>query len=141
MRTLITCSGIALLAGAVAFTSAQSTRPGRAGDQLVERGRYITHNVAMCVECHSPRTDAATIDRTRVFQGAPMPLRSPFPGVEWAYRTPRIAGLPGWTEDEAVRYLMTGKDARGQERRPPMPVYRMNREDATAVVAYLMSIK
>ena len=27
----------------------------------VERGRYLTHDVAMCVQCHSPRDDKGEI--------------------------------------------------------------------------------
>ena len=70
-----------------------------------------------------------------------MPVRSPFAQQEWCFETPRIAGLPGWSDAEAVRFLMTGRDYRGYQPRPPMPPFRMTRADAESVVAYLRSLR
>lgn len=155
MRSAILALGVASVGVLIAIAAAgQSTRPERARDRenrrdrdagdperLIARGEYITHHVAMCIQCHTPRTASNAIDPRRKFHGAPMPVKSPFANQEWAFQTPHIAGLPGWTVEEAVFFLMEGKDPRGREPLPPMPPFRMNREDATAVVAYLMSIK
>ena len=53
---------------------------------------------------------------------------------------PPIAGLPTMTDQQAVTYMMTGEKPDGTESRPPMPEYRLTREDALAVVAYLRSL-
>jgi hypothetical protein len=74
-------------------------------------------------------------------QGAPIPVTSPYPNSPWAFRAPAIAGLPGWTQGDAVFLLMNGHRVSGQQPRPPMPQFRMSREDADAVVAYLMSLR
>ncbi|MEJ1973604.1 MAG: hypothetical protein WDM96_14425 [Lacunisphaera sp.] len=59
----------------------------------------------------------------------------------WAPAAPAIAGLEGFTTEQAVKFLMTGERPSGVAPRPPMPEYRMNRDDAQAVVAYLKSLK
>ena len=58
----------------------------------------------------------------------------------WADRAPNIAGLPGWEDEAAVKFLMTGIAYTDLPGRPPMPQYRFNQEDAEAVVAYLKSL-
>jgi mono/diheme cytochrome c family protein len=59
---------------------------------------------------------------------------------KWAEVAPPLAGLPGWTEAQVVTLLTTGKDQKGEMADPPMPQYRMNKDDATAVAAYLKSL-
>jgi len=58
----------------------------------------------------------------------------------WADKTPKIAGLPGWEDKNAIRFLMTGLAYNDLPARPPMPQYRFTREEATAVVVYLRSL-
>lgn len=106
----------------------------------IERGRYLVHNVAKCVECHSPRNAQGELDRTRLLQGAPIPLKSPYRDTQWAFRAPAIAGLPGWAVEDVIHLLMTGSRQSGWTPRPPMPQFGMSREDASAVVAYLKSL-
>src|SRR4051812_16166439 len=43
----------------------------------VVRGDYLVHNVAMCVQCHTPRTHDGTLLMNQQLQGAPMPVSSP----------------------------------------------------------------
>ncbi len=107
----------------------------------IERGKYITHHVAMCVECHTPRDADGTLIPSRLFKGAPVPVTSPpYPNVEWAFQAPDIAGLVGY--DDEVELLMTGIVTRtGKPPRRPMPSFQMNQEDADAVVAYLKSLR
>ena len=57
-----------------------------------------------------------------------------------APKAPNIAGLPGWETADAVKFLMTGTAFNGLPARPPVPQYRMNKQDAEAVVAYLGSL-
>lgn len=107
----------------------------------VEHGRYIVENIAMCAQCHSPRDEKGEIIDSQRFMGAPVPVRPPW-GSNWATKAPRNRGLPGYTEELAIRLLTQGAiDRNGQQLRPPMPRFRMTREDAADVVAYLKSLQ
>ena len=70
--------------------------------------------------------------------GAEVPLKFRMPN--WAERSANIAGLPGWTDEQAVKFFMTGIAYNNLPARPPMPPYRFNRQDAEAIVAYLRSL-
>ena len=107
----------------------------------VARGDYLVNLVAMCVQCHTPRDANGDLDRTHLLQGAPMPVSSPFPNKKWAFRAPAIAGLPGWSDEDVVSLLTTGRRLNGYMPNPPMPPFRLSREDAEAVVAYLRSLR
>jgi mono/diheme cytochrome c family protein len=136
-------AGIGVLLVLIGIVFAQQTRPAtsRPVPDLVAHGKYLVHHVAMCVECHTPRDPRGDLIRNKLLQGAPVPVSSPFPGQEWCFETPEIAVLPGWADEDAVRFLMTGLDARGYRARPPMPQFRFNHEDARAVVAYLRTLQ
>ena len=55
---------------------------------------------------------------------------------------PPIAGLPSYANDaDAVKFFETGLTANGKPAQPPMPPFRLNHDDAVAVVAYLRSLK
>jgi mono/diheme cytochrome c family protein len=133
--------GLILLLLGVAYgvSAAQRSSSTFPGGQL-QRGQYLVEHVAMCVQCHTPRTAQGELDRTQLLQGAPIPVPAPFPMSLWAFEAPKIAGLPGWMAEDAVRLLQTGRSARGYVPRPPMPPFRMTQEDAAAVVAYLKSL-
>ena len=128
--------------GTVSPLTAQA--PEAAGEQqeptAVERGEYLVHHVAMCVECHTPRTSTGAIVERQLLMGAPIPLRSPYPQQTWAFQAPQIAGLPGWTDEEIVTLLVTGARPDGRSPRPPMPEFHLKPADARAVVAYLRSL-
>jgi len=66
-------------------------------------GRYIAENVAMCIQCHSPREANGELIRSRAFSGAAIPVRKPSQLNTWAEYAPRIAGLPQYTDAQAVR--------------------------------------
>jgi len=124
---------------ACGVSTAQMPTRTSSAEQL-QRGQYLVEHVAMCVQCHTPRHAHGELDRTRLLQGAPIPVPAPFPMSQWAFEAPKIAGLPGWLAEDARRLLQTGKSARGYTPRPPMPPFRMTEEDAAAVVAYLKSL-
>src|SRR5205809_443931 len=115
---------------------AQSTAPtGNAA--LVARGDYLTHKVAMCVECHSPRDERGTIIEGEEFTGAPVLINQPYWRPDWATREPNIAGLRGFTDEQVIALLTTGRATDRDPPKRPMPPFRLSREDAEAVVAYL----
>jgi hypothetical protein len=99
------------------------------------------HNVCLCTICHSPRGDDGELDPLRELTGGPIPVASPYLGDDWAFRAPKIAGLPaGWTAEELAAFLQTGDAPHGRRVRLPMPPYRLNEGDARAVAAYLLSL-
>jgi mono/diheme cytochrome c family protein len=106
----------------------------------VERGRYLVHQVAMCVQCHSARDERGQLLELGLLEGGIVPMESPFRDVPWAFEAPKLAGLPGWEPQEVVHLLVTGSRRNGRSPRPPMPPFRMNEEDARAIVAYLEAL-
>lgn len=44
-----------------------------------------------------------------------MPVESPFSHETWAFKVPRLAGLPGgWTAEDMIRLLQMGKGPGGE---------------------------
>ena len=131
----------AVVAPALFKGDASSQSTPLKGDDLVSRGKYIVEDVAMCVECHTPRDDKGRLIETENLMGAPVPVIAPaYPQMKWAVRAPAIAGLIGYTEQEGVRLLTSGETRDGRVPDPPMPPFRMSVRDAEAVVAYLKSL-
>ena len=142
---LVSMCGAVLVTAAVCVSAQQQPAAAQAPASApaagnVERGRYIVERVAMCGECHSARNTAGDIVPGTRFNGGAMMFRSPF-SVDWPNYIPRIKGLPGYTDEQAMRLLTQGAIKRdGTQLRLPMPRFRMTDEDAAAVIAYLRSI-
>lgn len=108
-------------------------------ENAVQRGQYLVERVAMCVDCHSPRDQKGEFARERWLGGSPVDFK-PLHPMLWADVAPPLAGLPGWKTEEAVKLLVTALPPNGKALRPPMPAYKMVRDDAKAIVAYLKSL-
>jgi cytochrome c553 len=112
----------------------------RAQSAAAARGDYLTKQVAMCVQCHSPQDHQGKLIEGELFLGAPIPFKEIPAG--WATRAPRIARLPGgWTEQDVIRLLQYGERPDGTSPNRPMPPFRMNQEDAAAIAAFLKTVK
>lgn len=109
-------------------------------NSLLSRGRYIVDGVAMCGQCHTPRTDAGQLDSSKWLDGAALWLEPAAPTRNWPLKAPRLAGNPPASDSDLVTLLSTGAWPDGTHLRPPMPQFHMTREDAEAVVAYLKSL-
>jgi mono/diheme cytochrome c family protein len=119
--------------------ASQGAKPASNGNRIA-RGKYVVEGVAICGMCHTPRTDSGEVDNARALDGAAVWLLPAHPSGNWPLKAPRIAGTPPASDDDMVRLLMTGVWTDGNRLRPPMPQFRMSREDAEAVVAYLRSL-
>ena len=131
----------AVAASLIAVAGAGLEGAGQSDADRVARGEYLVNNVAMCVQCHTPRDERGELERSKLLQGAPVPVVSPYPNDQWAFTAPRIAGLAPWTKEQLVTLLTTGARATGERPKPPIPPFRMTREDTEAVVAYLRSLR
>jgi len=107
----------------------------------LERGRYLVHQVGLCIDCHSPRDQKGAFLEDKHLTGSPIPFTPTVP-MPWMPLAPKIAGLPdGYTAQDMTHFLMTGERPNGRPGvLPPMPPYRMDRKDAEAVTAYLQSV-
>jgi mono/diheme cytochrome c family protein len=120
-------------------TGAPQAAASRATGNL-EHGRYLVEQVVMCYECHSSRDPQGNIIPGTKFKGGPMPVRPTWSG-DWPIQIPRIAGLPGYTDELAMRLLTQGAIRwDGKQLRAPMPRFRMSPQDAADVIAYLRSL-
>lgn len=141
---LISFSAVALAAALTASAqqapaSASAAQAPTALTGNVEHGRYIVEHVAMCVECHSSRDSRGNILPATRYMGGEIPFQPPWGG--WATRAPRNAGLPGYTDETAMRLLTEGAiDRRGVQLKSPMPRFRMNPQDAADVIAFMRSL-
>jgi mono/diheme cytochrome c family protein len=107
----------------------------------IQRGQYLVEHVAMCADCHTPKTDAGAYDRSQWLLGDMVDFK-PLQPRPFAVVAPMIAGLPNFpTDAQALKFFETGTNEVGKLALPPMPQFRFNQEDATAVVAYLRSLK
>jgi hypothetical protein len=107
----------------------------------VEHGRYLAEHVAMCVECHSGRDAQGNIIPAERYMGGSVPPGPPW-ASDWALLAPRNKGLPGYTDDQALRLLTQGAINReGRQLQPPMPRFRMTPQDASDVIAFLRSLR
>ena len=115
---------------------------GRRSGADIEHGKYLVHQVAMCVVCHTPKSEDGKLQMQKLLQGGRIPMRSPYSSQQWALEAPQLAGLPGgWTQASLAEFLQTGQTPTGSLIRPPMPPFRMNERDAHSVAAYLRSLQ
>jgi len=125
---------VAITAGGLWSADQPDDRAGK-----IAQGRHIVEGVAMCHDCHTAMLEDGQPDFANALMGATLSFR-PTGEAPFAEVAPQVAGLPTMTDDEAVHFFMTGQRPGGVPPRPPMPRYKMARDEAEAVVAYLRSI-
>ena len=140
MRLKLILSVLAVAPALYAADTNAPAQPKPGADPLVQRGKYLVVNVALCAACHTPRTDQGEYDRAQWLQGNLLDFKPDHPMV-FAAVAPPIAGMPGFNDVQALKFLETGIDLTGKTAMYPMPAYRFNHDDAQAVLAYLRSLK
>jgi len=131
------CTG---LIAAALVTSSANAQNGR-----IERGQYLAEEVAKCQECHSMRLANGEFDRSVWLKGGMVEYSAGKPPGNWTADAPDItsggAFWKKWGEKGMLHYLETGTEPGGRPGAPPMPAYKLRRDDAEALVAYLKSLK
>jgi len=139
------CAVIVLAAGAWLPRTGPQPAFGadKDSDATVKRGEYLVSRVGMCGDCHTPQDKKGKPDHTRLLQGAPLTIQPTKKTEDWVDHSPDITGggLAGkWSETQMAEFLRTGLDPDGMKAHPPMPAFRLEKEDARAVALYLKSL-
>jgi len=154
MRKIFALAVISLVAiSAVYISSCKSkdTKPVLSTEdslkQVVARGEYLAHYVAVCIDCHSKRDFAKfSMPPLKGTEGIgasfPFGQAEGIPGEIWA---PNItpARLKDWTDDEIARAVASGVNKAGDTLFPIMPYHNFNKmakEDLYAIIAYLRTL-
>jgi mono/diheme cytochrome c family protein len=107
-----------------------------------EYGQYLANHVALCADCHTPRTGLQDRpDRARLFAGDANPPAG-FPARP-SNLTPDSTGIGAWTEADFLRTLRTGVDPEGDTLHAFMPwrqLRRMTDDDLRAIYRYLRTV-
>ncbi len=129
------------LLGAVVFCAGAWA----ADDAQIARGRFLVDEIGKCGDCHTPRTETGELDKAQWLKGATLPFQPINPIPDWHKAAPDLTSgsrlFERWKEEGLVKFMMTGLNPRGGKAGPPMPVYKLPKEDAEAIVAYLKTLK
>ena len=107
-----------------------------------EYGGYLSQHVALCADCHTPRTGIrSTPDRSRLFAGMTDPPKG-FPAKPSNLTPDNETGIGTWSEADFIQTLRTGKNPQGVTLHPFMPreVGRMTDDDLRAIYRYLRTL-
>lgn len=136
-------SGAVALMALAACSQQQVAPPAPTQADIVARGEYLVTSIGGCNDCHTPQTLHGP-DMAHALQGSPIAFRlvQQLEGqIPWAAVAPQIAGGPlNYTDEQFAHFLQTGEKPDGSRARPPMPQFRLNAEDAHAVVAYIKTV-
>jgi len=139
----MTTGGVHLALAALLATIALSG-PAVADDAQVQRGKYLV-SVTGCSDCHTPGGMLGQPDMARYLGGSDVGFAIPGVGI---YVGPNLTsdkdtGLGGWSDDQVITALRTGKrpDGRMLSEVMPFPGFaHLTDDDAHAIVAFLKSL-
>ena len=115
-------------------------------NKRLERGRYLAHHVAVCMDCHSIRKWAdysGPLEKKSLGSGGELfDETMGFPGKIYASNiTPH--NLSTWTDGEILRAVTAGETKDGRALFPIMAYQRfgkMDNEDILSIIAYIRSL-
>ncbi|MBK8521311.1 MAG: c-type cytochrome [Chitinophagaceae bacterium] len=117
---------------------------------MIERGKYLAHDVSGCINCHSQRDynkfSGHIVPGTEGKGGEVFNEIYGIPGVVFAKNiTPDTTqGIGKWTDEEIVKAITMGIRKNGDTLYPimPYPHYnQMSKEDIYSIVAYIRTLK
>lgn len=111
----------------------------------VAYGKYLVEEVGKCQDCHTPRTEAGELDKTKWLKGATLDFQPINEVKGWHKTSPDLTSggrlFARWGEAGLIKFLETGAGPNGHAADPPMPAYKLKPADAEAMVAYLKTVK
>lgn len=116
---------------------------------LVERGEYLAHHVAVCIDCHSTRDwsrfSGPIIPGTHGKGGDVFNQDMGFPGTFYARNitSDKETGIGSWTDGEIYRAITSGVSRNGEPLFPVMPYKgyaNLTTNDAYAIIAYIRTL-
>lgn len=114
--------------------------------ERVERGKYLAHSVAVCMDCHSRRDwsrySGPIVPGTEGGGGEVFDRNMGFPGVFYS-RNITPYGLGNWTDGELYQAITIGVNKAGEPLFPVMPYHyygAMQDEDIYAIIAYIRTL-
>lgn len=117
-----------------------------ATDAMIQRGAYLAHNVAVCMDCHSTRDwtkfAGPIIPGTEGMGGDVFDQTMGLPGTFYA-RNITPFNLSDWTDGELYRIITTGVTKHNEPIFPIMPFRgysKMLPEDVNSIIAYLRTL-
>lgn len=140
---LMAISGMSYLQTAFPNVSPAEDLQIEATPAMLERGRYLTENVALCLDCHSLRD--YSYFPPKIIEGSIGGGGEPVHGAPGDIYKSNItpAALNDWSDGEIARAISSGVDKDGRPLVPMMPYseYRhMAVEDVQAIVAYIRTL-
>lgn len=114
-------------------------------DDPIEYGRYLTHTLGHCTDCHTPLVEGRH-DFSRIGAGGnlfPQPFGAPWNAVAANITQHPEMGIGRWTDEEIKRAITDGISRDGRELLPFMgfSFYKnITDEDLDAIVAYLRTL-
>ena len=119
--------------------------PEPSRDDQVAYGRYLTHTLGHCTDCHTPLVEGQH-DFSRIGAGGNL-FPQPF-GFQWSALAANITqhpelGIGSWTDEEIKRAITDGVSRDGRQLLPFMAFNfyeNINDEDLDAMVAYLRTL-
>lgn len=117
-----------------------------ATEAMIQRGAYLAHNVAVCMDCHSTRDwtkfAGPIIPGTEGMGGDVFDQTMGLPGKFYA-RNITPFNLSSWTDGELYRLITTGVTKHNEPIFPIMPYRGYNKmlpEDVNSIIAYLRTL-
>jgi mono/diheme cytochrome c family protein len=128
----------------VLSAAALAVPPARADDAQIARGKYLVI-VAGCSDCHTPGALLGAPDMKRYLGGSDVGFSIPGQGVFVGQNlTPdKETGLGGWTSEQIIAAIRSGKTPAGKDLSPVMPFAAFSHltdTDAEAIAAFLKSL-
>lgn len=116
-----------------------------AAEDKAARGKYLVEEVAQCQNCHSPKLESGEYDKTKWLKGATLNVQPIQPIDKWHKAAPDITPSgrlwARWKEEGLAKFMQTGLGPTGHAADPPMPTYKLSKDDAEAIVEYLKTLK
>lgn len=114
--------------------------------ERVQRGKYLAHHVAVCIDCHSTRDwtkfGGPLVEDSLGKGGEAFTEDFGFPGTFYARNITPYA-LKDWSDGEVFRAVTAGVSRDGEPLFPVMPHHnfgQMDKEDIYSIIAYVRSL-